>query len=199
MKRAKLICLSCLLLFLLSACGKTMEQGTWQEDTFTNSWAQIRFSAEGCTSLNAEQMREWTNDAESAAYNDPAQKMKLKEAGLYYDCILLLQQEQCSVQLIYENLSDLPNVTEAEYAQMLIENFDRLTAAQYTYVGEEEASIGGQAYICHTWEVNDSVIQRIYLRRLEKAMICIATSCPEKSTRVIDDFLQSITDPTQKE
>ena len=82
---------------------------------------------------------------------------------------------------------------------MLIENFDRLTAAQYTYVGEEEASIGGQAYICHTWEVNDSVIQRIYLRRLEKAMICIATSCPEKSTRVIDDFLQSITDPTQKE
>ena len=75
MKRAKLICLSCLLLFLLSACGKTMEQGTWQEDTFTNSWAQIRFSAEGCTSLNAEQMREWTNDAEAAAYNDPAQKM----------------------------------------------------------------------------------------------------------------------------
>ena len=175
-----------------------MEQGTWQEDTFTNSWAQIRFSAEGCTSLNAEQMREWTNDAKAAAYNDPAQKMKLKEAGLYYDCILLLQQEQCSVQLIYENLSDLPNVTEAEYAQMLIENFDRLTAAQYTYVGEEEG-IAGQTYICHTWEVNDSVIQRIYLRRLEKAMICIATSCPEKSTGVIDDFLQSITDPTQKE
>ena len=199
MKRAKLICLSCLLLFLLSACGKTMEQGTWQEDTFTNSWAQIRFSAEGCTSLNAEQMREWTNGAESAAYNDPAQKMKLKEAGLYYDCILLLQQEKCSVQLIYENLGDLPNVTEAEYAQMLIENFDQLTAAQYTYVGEEEASIGGQTYICHTWEVNESVIQRIYLRRQEKAMICIATSCPEKSTRVIDDFLQSITDPTQKE
>ena len=34
--------------------------------------------------------------------------------------------------------------------------------------------------------------------RLEKAMICIATSCPEKSAGVIDDFLQSITDPTQK-
>ncbi len=199
MKRAKLICLSCLLLFLLSACGETMEQGIWQENTFTNPWAQICFSAEGCTSLNAEQMREWTNGAASASYNDPTQKMKLKEAGLYYDCILLLQQEKCSVQLIYENLSDLPEVTEVGYAQMLIENFDQLTAAQYTYVGEEEASIGGQTYICHTWEVNESVIQRIYLRRQEKAMICIATSCPEKSTRVIDDFLQSITDPTQKE
>ena len=78
MKRAKLICLSCLLLFLLSACGKTMEQGTWQEKTFTNPWAQICFSAEGCTSLNAEQMREWTNGADSASYNEPMQKMKLK-------------------------------------------------------------------------------------------------------------------------
>lgn len=103
------------------------------------------------------------------------------------------------MQLIYENLSDLPEVTEVEYAQMLIEKFDQLTAAQYAYDGESEASIGGQAYICHTWEVNESVIQRIYLRRQEKAMICIATSCPEEAVGVIDDFLQSITDPTQKE
>lgn len=72
------------------------------------------------------------------------------------------------MQLIYENLSDLPEVTEVEYAQMLIEKFDQLTAAQYAYDGESEASIGGQAYICHTWEVNESVIQRIYLRRQEK-------------------------------
>ncbi len=199
LKRRALICLISLLLLLSSCKDKNMQQGIWQENIFTNDWAQIRFSAEGCTRLNSEQMKEWTNDDSSITYNDDTQEIKLEQAGLYYDCIVLLQEEKCSVQIIYESLSEMPELTEAQYAQSLIERFDQLTAAQYIYIGESEQQIGTQIYHCYEWKVNDSVNQRIYLRKKDETMICIATSCPEEQKDAIDQFLSSIQDPTQGE
>ena len=188
--------LLCILLLIMTACGgKDMAQGRWDADTFTNDWAGLQFTlSEGCTALGAEQIRSWTKN-DSAMCNDPAQKMDLSEAGVYYDCIVMLAAPQCSVQIIYENMENLPDMDAAAYAKVLQTGFAALTAAEYVYVGEKEAIIADQPYDCHTWEVNDAVIQRIYLRRTEDAMLCITTSCPKEETGVVDAFLATVHAP----
>lgn len=195
-------CIAMLLgvLCLFGACaGGALRQGTWQDGVFTNKWAGIRFAAgEGERALDAAEMREWTGGAAGAAYNDPAAKPDWGETALFYDCILLLGAERCSVQVIYGNLRDWPDTDEAAYAAMLRENFERLTAAEYAYQGETAAEIAGRAYTCHEWTVNGEVCQRMYLRRQGKAMICIATSCPAKSRAQVDEFLAGVQDPAAK-
>ncbi|MDR0813833.1 MAG: hypothetical protein LBO63_07535 [Oscillospiraceae bacterium] len=186
----------------VAACSPTgkIAEGTWEGDTFTNTWSQIKLTLpENTRKLSETEISGLLGAGEDVLINDGIANetaLNTTKARTVYDFFLYVNGGTASIFLAYENLTIWgKSLTIADYLKQLQDQVSQVAELGYVFLGEETATVAGENYTVHKYSVADQFYQRYYVRKLDGAFATIVTTYPVESESDILNFIDSIEKP----
>jgi hypothetical protein len=182
-----------------SAARGAIQAGSWDGDTFTNEWVNIRFTLPSdWSALSAEEMQAQIELGLAAAGMDES-AAAMQEAAMarsLNDFTIMGTLGVPNISATYENTEGNPltaNLGAEEYYNVLKL---QLSSMGVEFSEPEDIVIAGETYLLGKGSIaigEAAMYQSFYLRKLDGATIIFAATYMDDSEAAVNDFFASIT------
>lgn len=178
----------------------TITPGTWQDNTFTNTWSNLKVTLpEGCTARTEAEMGVLFEASTNVKVNDGSttrDQLDFDKLSTFYDFFITFPEDNTNVTLNYQNLisENSRDTTESQYFNTIRQQLEADEDLNFTVKKEYDVMIAGEKFFAGHTSVNDgAVYQDYFLRKVDGAMICLLASYTADSAQSMQDFLNSFT------
>jgi|GEM_PF-6784709 len=196
--------LTCLIL-ALTACSLSsvmkgnIKGGTWEGDTFTNTWSDLKFTLpEGYACLSAAEMSETFAAGQEIMVNEGVTsdaQYNFASMKTLYDCLVTTSDGASNLIICYENLllGSQKTLTAEGYYNILKGQLETVSEMGYTFATPTEATVAGQTYfVGHVTGLEGALFQDFYIRKHDNAMVVLIVSSIEETRADTISFVESI-------
>lgn len=193
---------------LLSGCTKKEEfsAGTWNENTFENSWVDMRFQINDNWSIASDEEIS-TLMGVGAEYlsllkgsDKEALEASLKLTTIYGFMIYNTDRSN-TIYLIYENLAKVVGGAKYDERSYLDNVKKQLPSKQYKLVDEATTEIAGKTFYTTEFSVNNGIknLSLKYLTyKLDNYMVSLVINSAQDGDNEVEEFLNNITTLDEK-